>query len=282
MTSPETLAAWGKVMVCGRTLRTVVETFERAGIPALPVKGVLLVHQLYDDPSERPLSDVDLLIRPRDFLRALRAATDAGFGHYWDSKTLGSVNFVAGRVPADTACTVGPPGTCAFGVEQMLARATRSVEPLGFPHWQIEWHDHALLMLIDTFKDKLVSKPAAREDLLRLTTRGPFEPQLMTQRIVEAKLSTAAVAVLDWLLASTPSTPWSEVRRGLLARGVRERYRRTYLESADAGAAARESFRLRLLTRAASDSPLRRIWAVSLGAVGLVAYHTHHRGTRAS
>jgi len=49
------------------------------GIPVMPVKGALLQHWLYDDPSERPLSDVDLLVEPGDFNRAVERLESEGY-----------------------------------------------------------------------------------------------------------------------------------------------------------------------------------------------------------
>ena len=49
------------------------------GISVMPLKGALLQHWLYDDPSERPLTDVDLLVRPVDFAPAIRRLESAGY-----------------------------------------------------------------------------------------------------------------------------------------------------------------------------------------------------------
>jgi hypothetical protein len=49
------------------------------GIRVMPVKGALLQHWLYEDPSERPLSDVDLLVRPHDMGRAVDRLEASGY-----------------------------------------------------------------------------------------------------------------------------------------------------------------------------------------------------------
>jgi hypothetical protein len=49
----------------------------RAGVPVIPLKGSFLAHELYGDLALRPMSDVDLLVRPEDVTRSdavLRAA----------------------------------------------------------------------------------------------------------------------------------------------------------------------------------------------------------------
>jgi hypothetical protein len=45
----------------------------------MPVKGALLQHWLYDDPTERPLTDVDLLVRPDDLDRAIERLESVGY-----------------------------------------------------------------------------------------------------------------------------------------------------------------------------------------------------------
>ncbi|MGB8332796.1 MAG: nucleotidyltransferase family protein [Polyangiales bacterium] len=57
----------------------VAQRLAEAGIAVMPVKGALLQHWLYDDPSERPLTDVDLLVRPEDFDRAVAQLETGGY-----------------------------------------------------------------------------------------------------------------------------------------------------------------------------------------------------------
>jgi len=45
----------------------------------MPVKGALLQHWLYDDPTERPLTDVDLLVLSADLEEAVKQLESAGY-----------------------------------------------------------------------------------------------------------------------------------------------------------------------------------------------------------
>ena len=49
----------------------------RAGVPTIVLKGVPLIVQYYRDPALRPMSDVDLMVRPADLARALRILAEA-------------------------------------------------------------------------------------------------------------------------------------------------------------------------------------------------------------
>ena len=50
-----------------------------SGISVMPVKGALLQYWLYDDPTERPLTDVDLLVLPEDLEPAVKQLESAGY-----------------------------------------------------------------------------------------------------------------------------------------------------------------------------------------------------------
>lgn len=83
----------------GRELITrAARELRAAGIPFLVIKGMASAAVLYDDPLQRPYSDVDLLVRWRDVARAWTALGRAG----WDRRLVSSHLFEARhpRVPA--------------------------------------------------------------------------------------------------------------------------------------------------------------------------------------
>jgi putative nucleotidyltransferase-like protein len=71
-TAIDTLAALGELRRAGRILTD-------AGIPFLLLKGAAYLVDLYEDPAERVLTDVDLLIRRSDAGRAARRLSQEGF-----------------------------------------------------------------------------------------------------------------------------------------------------------------------------------------------------------
>ena len=60
-------------------LRAVAETLRPHAIPVMPLKGVLLQAAVYDAPLERPLSDVDILVPPALFSRAMDVLCASGW-----------------------------------------------------------------------------------------------------------------------------------------------------------------------------------------------------------
>lgn len=78
-------------MLATELVGDVARRLARSGIEVMPVKGALLQHWLYDDPSERPLTDVDLLVRPDDFGTAVARLETAGYQRTRHGSVGGSV-----------------------------------------------------------------------------------------------------------------------------------------------------------------------------------------------
>lgn len=274
--APDT-AAWAALELRLHALGQVVLRLDNEGIPSLPIKGALLARQLYEEARDRPLIDVDLLIQPRDFPRLLRIARSQKWPLVWDSKQLGNVNLLVDGTAIDIASSLGPPGTSAIGVETLLRRASRATEPLGFPHWQIDLHDHALLVAVDAFKDKLGSKPHSREDLLRIGASPAFAPPRLAEIAREARLETLVAIVSAWVLEEASSPGWQAVRRAL-GPVRRESYGRFFRYLCKRRAAPLHRIPLALLARSASDSPPRAALALALGGAGTLFFLARNRG----
>lgn len=271
-------AAWAAFELRLHTLRRFTEILEDEGIPSVPIKGVCLAPRLYASPEERPLVDVDLLVRPHEFGRLVRIARSHGFPLVWDSKQLGNVNVVVEGTTIDIATSLGPPGTAAIGVSTLLDRATRATDPLGFPHWQIELHDHVLVVAIDAFKDKLGSKPSSREDLLRCAKLPGFEPKRLVEVAREARLETLVAIVAAWVREVEPTSPWQTVLAELSDARLHGLYARAFRRWSERRESRLYRLPLALLARAASDVPVRRLLALALGGIGTLAFLVHNRG----
>ena len=63
----------------GPQIRQVLDAFKEAGIQVLLVKGPALARTVYPDPALRQSSDIDLMIRPEDFLRCERVMETLGY-----------------------------------------------------------------------------------------------------------------------------------------------------------------------------------------------------------
>jgi Uncharacterised nucleotidyltransferase len=67
-----------------RAFKAAAASFEKTGIPWLCVKGPVAAETLYDEPSLRPFSDIDILIHPSDFEAACASLMQSGYRPYFD------------------------------------------------------------------------------------------------------------------------------------------------------------------------------------------------------
>jgi len=70
---------WYVNQVKMKQLEVVLDAFAHAGIATLILKGAALARAFYPDPSLRPMSDLDILVRRRDALRAIAWLLDQGW-----------------------------------------------------------------------------------------------------------------------------------------------------------------------------------------------------------
>ncbi|GAB4524424.1 MAG: hypothetical protein Fur0018_07970 [Anaerolineales bacterium] len=66
-------------------LGRILEAFEQAGIEVIVLKGAALAQTLYEDIGLRPMSDIDLLVRPEDVWRVWKIICSLGY----QSKVVG-------------------------------------------------------------------------------------------------------------------------------------------------------------------------------------------------
>lgn len=63
----------------GQMLAQVIESLRNAGIDVCRLKGCAYVGDIYCDPAERPMGDMDLLVRAHDMRRAIDVLVSMGF-----------------------------------------------------------------------------------------------------------------------------------------------------------------------------------------------------------
>jgi hypothetical protein len=243
----------------------VARRFEDAGIQALAVKGVVTASTLYAEPTERPMGDVDLRIRPEDFERAARVATDAGWriGDWKPAYKAFVVNMDG--LGVDVESVIGAPGLCALSIGEMLSRATRGVA--GVDVRVPELHDHAVLICVNVFKDKLaLAAPWALEDARRIVEAEGFDEDRFVERARCAKIACMAWIVADWMTRERGSAAWASLKAKLGGeRGPRPLYVWMFRKLQER---APESLATRLMARAGPDTLGMRV----AGLVKAVAF----------
>ncbi|MFL6227561.1 MAG: nucleotidyltransferase family protein [Pyrinomonadaceae bacterium] len=75
------------IFLTGELLR-LLDSFERAGIEAIPYKGPALAVAVYGDVALRQFLDLDIIVRPRDVGRATEVLKRAGFAPHFALKNV--------------------------------------------------------------------------------------------------------------------------------------------------------------------------------------------------
>jgi hypothetical protein len=202
----------------------VLRHFDEGGIPALPVKGIVSAQTLYDDIAARILTDVDLRILPHDFDRVVALAARQGWRIVQRMRAYANVVFVIDGVFIDVEGHPSVPGLSRLTVDAMLRRAQPS-SVLGFPHLIPDFDDHAVVLLLNVFKDKLVHAFVwAVRDLERLPLHRDFDPIRLVNRLREAGGTTIGWVVADWMARARNLSVWGEVRDAIGLRAPRPAY----------------------------------------------------------
>lgn len=241
----------------------VLSLFAAKGIDAIPVKGIVTSRTLYADVADRVLTDVDLRVRPGDFRRVQEVVADAGFPLLQQMHTYRNIVFSVRGVAVDVESNPTVPGLCLLSVDQMVLRAKPS-RLFGVPHLLPDTYDHAVVLMLNVFKDKFVHafKWAVRDvELLPKT----LDATLLVQRLAEVKALSIGAIVAEWMVRARAAEAWKSLRDTLVARAPRLHYARIHrwlIDHVDHDANV-----LRLHTRLGADSAWLRTKSLVIAGV---------------
>jgi hypothetical protein len=194
------LQRWVSQSLAVDALRTIAQPFHENGIPVCPVKGVVLGRWLYGDVAERPLCDLDVLIRRRDRAAVRREIERRGWRLVRDSEELGELEFIVGGFTVEAHAEVVRRDLTVLSVEDFLARSTKESETFGFEIHHIDDVDHTLLLCIEVVKDWFVEANAHQpEDLERMMARIAGRIPELIDRATEAGFVTGLYNAARWL-----------------------------------------------------------------------------------
>jgi hypothetical protein len=266
------VSSWIQHEYATEALRATVDLLARHGIEALPVKGVVLARSLYADLAERPMVDIDLRVRPRDFRRLVRVLREGGYELDWSSTHVGAVRMRRRGILIEFESAVGPPGACGLTVDAMLSRARWHEEAGGLRFREPEIHDHAILLCLNVFKDFLRTRPWALEDLRRIVRAPGFHDPTFLARCGSSGVITAAFAVASFL-ARRGDSRWTELAGALSASHPRRAYLALYRWMCDRPPMPKTEI---LLAQASADATGRQIVGIALSLFGMGAWKIRH------
>jgi hypothetical protein len=260
------IATWAGHEIALDALGRALEALRASGVEPLVVKGMSLAYELYEDVADRPLADVDLRVRPGEFLRVVRALRARGWAVDPRSRQLGSIGFWVGHGLVEIESTIGPPGLCGLTVARIASRARMRVLPGGLAFREPDLVDHAIVLVVNAFKDKLVDCPSwSVNDLVAIASHGEFDGPSFLCRVRDARAQTLAWIVADWLAREHRSEAWRGIRDALGPEPVRPVYARALARTITR---APHSTRARMLARIGSDDPASRLWALAATLAG--------------
>lgn len=256
---PSKVSAWAQQLTNARAASTFLGACEADGIPALPVKGIVSATTLYDDRADRPLTDVDVRVVPTDVKRVARLCRARGWPVVQRMRSYANLVAIVDRVYVDVEGYVGAPGMCSLHVSSMLDRATWS-DALGFRARLPDYLDHAVLLVVNAFKDKLSGAfEWAIRDLEQTPRRPEFDARALAARLRDGGCTTIGFVVADWMVRARGAERWSEVLRAL-GPAPRTRYVLALQNAIERDAAG---LRARVLGRIGADSPAMRARALA-------------------
>ncbi len=271
LASRDARANWIRHASAIRLVREVFSALGAEAIPALLVKGAVTAHLLYEDAAERSISDIDVRIRRKDFRRAMRLARARGWQTTTTVPALWEAMLTVEGCNVDLECTVGPPGLCALTIEDLLNAGETHTDPFGVLHRRPEIHDHALILVLNAFKDGLRPMPWAREDLVRIVRHQRFETRRLIARARRGGVVSALWIVANWLAEDHAVPEWEAIRETIGPSVPSKRVRTVYREAQKLGWPSK----IGLLASACSNDTLRG----ALSGFGLTAAAVIRRRT---
>jgi hypothetical protein len=182
----------------------VAEKLARFGISVMPVKGALLQHWLYDDPTERPLTDVDLLVLPVNLETAVDRLESAGYC----SRMRPSFGPVVLQTPFGLALDLHPSlfdaARYRMHTEDLFARSTEDTRLYGV-RVQVPSPPDVYAHLIGKFgSDHLDGRATGRlDEIARMAALIESTPKTVAQHLVRCGMRRVSRYVLPLVKQAT-------------------------------------------------------------------------------
>jgi Uncharacterised nucleotidyltransferase len=227
-----------------RELRAVLDRFAAASVPLMPLKGAVLGPSLYADPGERPMADLDLLVRREHFEQGVALLGELGYEpvfsgrKHWTLARAGDREIVEpdGEHP-DNPRPIELHPACGEWLDDtrieltdLLWGSARQGLLLGAPAWLPDAAAHWLYLLVHATHHILINRfrLIMLLDLVRLEPHlppggatGPLAALAFPQ-LPEAA-ARALYAPLALLERYFPAAPPDAADRSRLAATLRER-----------------------------------------------------------
>lgn len=183
-----------KAVLAREVLRDAARALEQRGIPLIPLKGVLFQQLLYADPAERELTDVDVLVRERDFRPAIEALSAARFAVQQATRSgIGMTLRSARGMTLDLHRSLFSRGRYRLSTELVFARSLRDDDLIGVPLQLAHPYDTAAHLIGKLVSDHPVEERVPRlRELLRWSQHQAIDPLQLAAHLQAHGLGRAA------------------------------------------------------------------------------------------
>jgi hypothetical protein len=192
-------------------LRKVIDAAASVGVAVAPVKGVVLSRWLYDDVSDRPYRDLDVLIAREDLPRMFAAVEARGWPIQVHSPEMGELEFTVDRLTVEIHAEFGRRDLSRLTVADLLARAALDDRTFPFEIRRLDDIDHFLLLVANVTKKAFTyANPHQPADLERFLGRLRPRWAELVERARAARFLTALRTVAVWMADDRRSALFGE------------------------------------------------------------------------
>jgi hypothetical protein len=163
---------WARI---SRDLPPVIERFRHAGVRVAPIKGVAYATGLYALPTERPMTDVDLLVEPHAAPSARAVLGELGFGLVADTALHHASTWVRRDLVIDLHRNILAKGRSQIDLDAVWARMSPGWPPGAE---RLDPHDELAFHLLHMVRNRLRGPLIQVVDAARLAARSSPKPAL--------------------------------------------------------------------------------------------------------
>ncbi len=201
------------------------QAFRDAGIDYLVFKGANLRDTIYDDPTHRPVCDIDILVREESKFDAIKALQQAGFSsHHLAENISHETSMLRQGVWLDLHWHLLRPGRTRIDLNDYLFSQRRAFGKLQ----GLSNEASLLVMLIHPAISKYVNGTASSlrhlVDIHRLAQQDDIDWERLVAMLEAAGTKTAAWASLAWLNMLSDAPMYADLAGQLRPSGLKARW----------------------------------------------------------
>lgn len=192
-----------------RTLAETLSALAEHRIPVILLKGISYAGDLYADPAERPMSDIDLMVPPRQHDDACRVLRRLGYWHAGSAQQLSALHHAACFKRKDAAIDLHRSMLQPWRSRMDIDALWRRARPAADRPWalRLEAVDETVVHLAHIARHELGVPAINYVDAARLVARVPGGQAAVLERARSFRLTRAVRAALDMTEALTHGRP---------------------------------------------------------------------------